>query len=1069
MVKVNERKLANNASTLEQWADRAIRIAGVQVRVRLRGNKLHILCEGQECPDRQTAVDRFFQAIGATNINDLLGAEEPSINRVFLYGRPLGEKRPDWTEPIDLNQLYNHHQEHLREVKFPKAGLTSSLQKMSEISLKPPLSRQEILPGQKAEVVESTESSQNQARQGHPEAIARYLGKNLQSLGVRVKVVAKSLQRKNDSDWMKNENSAGSAVNPDAKKERRLWVFCESAYSPDPSLLASPIAQQLRDLRVEGFRDAVIISQVSGEETPDWMLRVDLTSPEEMLKAWASWGDDRAIERSIDRATEHLDMEVAVVLKESTLHISCTERNKSAKKQQDDREKPDKEKAVGAIAPLLTSLAPRNIQAAIIYGHEAESSSPVWVDWLNLPAASQPELATPAQELASAGDEAAIEFLLGRLLNPDLDWRLATGGIRVQARCKEDLLHIMTDAPVCPSQRQVAVPVANFVRKLEIPGISGVRVYGRRAGQKQPLWNSGLDFVARNRQAEETTPDFAASDEYVEEVTTDSLNLENSYPPSWGSRLADVTVATEAREVSKEIDPPQNTPRLKLAWHKMMQGLSQALMRSQIFTPSVETQNFLSLPGQVNYQGVKVALVWGAVGITLTWSLDLVLGQILRNAENQIQESLVLSQKSLISDEMTDEQTQKPKKDRSNSSQLPQISLGQTAAKNSQVFNSSGFTKPGGKEFNLKATDGSASLSKPASSYPSFNNPQLDEKLALYKQRVAQLGAPDILILGSSRALRGIDPQALQKALAAQGYGKMEVFNFGVNGATAQVADMMLRRCLTPEQLPKMIIWADGARAFNSGRTDVTYNAIASSAAYKQMVSGTLPRQNSLDDRPAKNLEPFTATPIVPGGSGLFINSIAIERWLNQSFAIASSTYEERDRLQTLLRNGFANTFSFSSSQRQKNQQPVIGDRLVDWDGFLPVTIRFNPTSYYEKHSKVTGEYDNDYKSFQLAGTQVTALESFVQFTQANQIPVIFVNLPLTKEYLDPSRSRYEQEFQMYMLRLSLSRGFIFRNWSQLWPTRNDYFSDPSHLNRYGAIAVSERLAQDPLIPWPKK
>ena len=38
---------------------------------------------------------------------------------------------------------------------------------------------------------------------------------------------------------------------------------------------------------------------------------------------------------------------------------------------------------------------------------------------------------------------------------------------------------------------------------------------------------------------------------------------------------------------------------------------------------------------------------------------------------------------------------------------------------------------------------------------------------------------------------------------------------------------------------------------------------------------------------------------------------------------------------------------------------------------------------------------------------------------------------------------------------------------SLLWPLQNEYFSDPSHLNRYGAFEVSQRLAKDPLIPWP--
>uniref|UniRef100_A0ACD5GVQ6 Uncharacterized protein n=1 Tax=Desertifilum tharense IPPAS B-1220 TaxID=1781255 RepID=A0ACD5GVQ6_9CYAN len=37
-----------------------------------------------------------------------------------------------------------------------------------------------------------------------------------------------------------------------------------------------------------------------------------------------------------------------------------------------------------------------------------------------------------------------------------------------------------------------------------------------------------------------------------------------------------------------------------------------------------------------------------------------------------------------------------------------------------------------------------------------------------------------------------------------------------------------------------MILWADGARAFNSGRGDATYNAIATSAGYQSLMAGTL-------------------------------------------------------------------------------------------------------------------------------------------------------------------------------------------------------------------------------------
>jgi hypothetical protein len=126
-------------------------------------------------------------------------------------------------------------------------------------------------------------------------------------------------------------------------------------------------------------------------------------------------------------------------------------------------------------------------------------------------------------------------------------------------------------------------------------------------------------------------------------------------------------------------------------------------------------------------------------------------------------------------------------------------------------------------------------------SYPTFNSRQLDEKLALYQAYLRDYGTPDILIIGSSRALRGVDPTALQKTLAEQGYSGAKIFNFGVNGATAQVVDAIVRQLLPQDKLPKLILWADGARAFNSGRSDVTYSGIIASDGYRTLAAGRSP------------------------------------------------------------------------------------------------------------------------------------------------------------------------------------------------------------------------------------
>ena len=142
---------------------------------------------------------------------------------------------------------------------------------------------------------------------------------------------------------------------------------------------------------------------------------------------------------------------------------------------------------------------------------------------------------------------------------------------------------------------------------------------------------------------------------------------------------------------------------------------------------------------------------------------------------------------------------------------------------------------------------------------------------------------------------------------------------------------------------------------------------------------------------------------------------------------------------------------------------------LIDYDGFLALSTRFNPATYYQDHARVAGAYDGDYKDFQLQGKQENALEAMLRFTREYDVPVVFVNTPLTDEYLDSHRTRSERLFQQYMLQVADTyTDFTFRDLGRLWPQRYDYFSDPSHLNRYGAYQVSQRLSRDPMIPWPQ-
>jgi len=1027
MLDVKQRAPKDRPSSLAQWVYDAIGQPEVSLRVRLRGNNLHILCESRQSLEAQTVVNLLLKALQVQQGAAKLPIDPGNpIYQIIIYGRIWGQQRPEWIKQIRLK--LSPHQD-------AKVSQTTELESFEATTTGSAL----------------LISHENLARSGSPEAIARYLSETLSPLGVSVKVLIQGLPNpptptsRSDqlgamSTQLKNSATGNS-------HHRRLWVISHSNYSPDPSLLAEPVVQKLRSLQLKGFRDAAICSQVRGEAAPEWMLRVDLTPKEEMLKDWARWGDVQAIALSLNQALREQGMEVRAVLKDVTLHIFC---HLVVAKQTPG---PDQPTTVSAIAPLLQAIAPQGIQAATIYGVESqgrsrnpEQETPLWIDWLNLPAAENLALAESTYALAQQGNQEAITFLLQRLLNPNLEQRLVTGGIQVKICRKQDLLHIMSEAPICPPQAQVGPPITRFLRQIAIPEIAGVRIYGRRAGATSPSWNYGVDFVPRHSQVPEATPEFAASDAYVHELVA----------------------PTEEPQEPTELT--QDDVKDGQAIEVTINTIQRWLCYSQLFVTTEENLN-LAIVAQRHPTksfspslGIRVAVIWAAVGLLLTMQADWLIGQVLRFKAKPT--SVVATDAAPVP------------------MSLPELSL-QKGSPQRDDFNASGFTKQGDRSVIINQADntsnsGRVSATKAAilaaarSPHPSFNNPLLDQKLALYQQRLLQSRPPDVIIVGSSRALRGVDPIALQDALAAQGYPNLEVFNFAINGATAQVVDLMIRRILTPEQLPKLIIWADGSRAFNSSRVDATYNAIAASEGYQHLQAGTFPKPQGINQRDYRSGETPRSNSTgdkTPQNFNLFTVSYqSISDQLNKSLASISATYPQRDQLKSLLRQQFVELFPQTNIPQEQSSTPdqkLSSDQeFLDLDGFLPMSLRFNPTTYYQNHPRVTGDYDGDYQSFQLSGKQDTALEALLQFAQTHQIGIVFVNLPLTQDYLDPTRSAYEAQFQQYMRSSASQKGLIFRDLSQLLLTQQDYFSDPSHLNRYGAYKVSNQLAQDPMIPW---
>ncbi len=748
----------------------------------------------------------------------------------------------------------------------------------------------------------------------------------LNPLGIRFKF---SIQPHHRLQQQPNADSEQTLLQcpdaPFAPLEYRLWVRCYAQNSLDCQLIAAPLAQALRQLDLQGFQDAIVEFSPSGASIDNWKLKLDLTPPTVRLKYWARWGDVQAISQLLDLALAPAGIQVTTVLKNLTIQIFCTLIDPQAAKF------PAKKVTIDRIAPLLIALSPQGIQGATIHGIHSQPSreeSPAWIHWLDLPALGDPKFSPTPIILAARGDKNALKFVLERLLNPDLVQCFVVGGINLSLMYRQNLLHVMSEAPTCPIQSQVATTVIKVLRQLAIPTIRGVRVYGRISGGSLVGWTYGVDF--------------------------DRAPLE--LPP-----VAPVAQAAVAPAL------PQ------LAWDRR---IGKYLLATGIWTQQLSLTNTSQLVYRSRFQWQPPLLLL-LVGCGLAIGGDLAM------------------RFALATRHLTTHSTET----------LTQLS---------------------------------------------FNNPQLEQKLAQYQLRCVQQGVPDVLIVGSSRALRGIDPTVLRRNLVARGYRDPQIYNFGINGATAQVVDLVLRQLLTPQQLPKLVIWADGARAFNSGRADRTYETIASSDRFQQLALMTGLRNSN--------------SSLLQVQSSFQNTYQAIDRQIDREFAQLSPAYYHRARLKTWLQS----QVKIVGGDSEQLAVPAVNtrDREIDFDGFLALDIRFNPTTYYHQYNRVAGDSDGDYLNFQLSGNQDRALHQVTNLLATHNIPLIFVNVPLSDFYLDRVRRQHETTFKAYMHDVMTVDRFTFVDLEGVFAKQYDRFSDPSHLNQLGAREVSDYLAKTTLIPW---
>ncbi|TAF57741.1 MAG: hypothetical protein EAZ61_00590, partial [Oscillatoriales cyanobacterium] len=304
---VNRESDRASESSLQYWADRAIADDSVRAIVRQREETIHVWCEGMPCPNAAQMTSAFSQTIYQDHNLPIPGS---LVSRVVLYGRsgdpsaPMDREpelgpSPEWTVRLEIQP---------HQIRPAKAS-------------EPPLQT----PADLVKIIEQTLEG---------------VGQTIENLKISIRDLERS-----------DEPHSGDAT------DKRLWILCESHYTPDPARLVRPIAMQLRHLNLKGFRDAVLVGQVSGETEPEWMLRIDLTPPEQIIRRWAQWGDVAAIAHRLEQRLTPIHLQVSAMLRDSTLHLVCSPKGDATAA----IPFPSQESVLARIEPVLADLSPRGI------------------------------------------------------------------------------------------------------------------------------------------------------------------------------------------------------------------------------------------------------------------------------------------------------------------------------------------------------------------------------------------------------------------------------------------------------------------------------------------------------------------------------------------------------------------------------------------------------------------------------------------------------------------------------------------------------------------------------------
>jgi len=281
---------------------------------------------------------------------------------------------------------------------------------------------------------------------------------------------------------------------------------------------------------------------------------------------------------------------------------------------------------------------------------------------------------------------------------------------------------------------------------------------------------------------------------------------------------------------------------------------------------------------------------------------------------------------------------------------------------------------------------------------------------------------PEIMFMGSSRVLSGLNPVVAAQELEQAGLGKRAILNLAVTGSSIDLNYLILKNIIKDDKKPAMIVYGITETEFNSGRAMFDYDE------YFALAERLDDFGNYSGDNLTKKVS-FVLKQLLP----LYRDHDILRLAFNIQFNPGDAYHK-----------------SYLSGPQQWKPDPGGYFSYYPTGVYLPPDARIKPLL----------------QNYQYQGYRLDRLHDFLKLAKARDIKVLLVNMPVLPatiamwpgpaELATYYKFLQEQARQFELPYLDLYQGEKFLTEADFW--------DSSHLNEQGAEKLTRLVTRQLLL-----